>query len=304
MDPFLPRLVINLEQAKESFLLAWQVSGRAPKTITLYRMCIDQLISFAGDQALETISTGDLRRFVAHLQSHLAPATVSIRYRAIHAFFNWLEGEGLLTENPMKRLSVPKVPRIYPYVLTSIQLESLLFQAKRSKRSWYGLRDYTAVLTLLDTGLRVGELLALTLNDVDLIHRSFRVLGKGSKERTVYFGQRVARAIKTWLHRRTMALAGDFLFCTRSGWPLNRHNLHRTMRRLADKAGLQGIKASPHVLRHSFATEFIRNGGDPFTLQRLLGHSHIETTMVYVHMVGRTLREAHAKASPVDRILD
>jgi integrase/recombinase XerD len=166
-------------------------------------------------------------------------------------------------------------------------------------RTW----DYIVVLTLLDCGLRAGELVNLTLKDLDLARRSLQVMGKGSREREVYFGRRLARVLREWLNRRTLQLPGDALFSTRNGDPLNRHHLIKVLHRLRDEAKISGVRVSPHTLRHTFATSFIRNGGDPFALQRLLGHSHIETTLLYVHLVGTALREAHAKASPVDRLL-
>ncbi|MFQ5796962.1 MAG: tyrosine-type recombinase/integrase [Candidatus Bipolaricaulia bacterium] len=111
----------------------------------------------------------------------------------------------------------------------------------------------------------------------------------------------MTRALQEWLTYRTLRLPGDALFCIRQGYPINLSVISRIISRLAREAKIgQGV--SCHTLRHTFATNFIRNGGDPFSLQRLLGHSDIQTTMIYVHMAGTMLREAHARASPVDRL--
>jgi len=219
-------------------------------------------------------------------------------------FFNWLYREGLLIESPVKRIQTAKVPRQFPYVLNDAQVQALVQAAKARAGTWQGYRNYVIVLTFLDCGLRVSELRGVTVNDVNLIHGTLQVTGKGSRERRVYFGRRLSRVLRDWLAKRTLSLSSDALFCTRKGYALTRYEIAHIIQGLGQGARLQGVRCSPHTLRHTFATQFIRNGGDPFSLQRLLGHSDISTTMIYVHMAGTALREAHAKASPVDRLLE
>ncbi len=298
-------VTLDLAGALNSYLLALRVTGHSKRTIDLYRDCVQELTDFLGNSELGGITTGDIRRFMGNLQSRLKPATVNIRFRAIRAFFNWLEAEGLLPheENPVSRISPPRVPRQYPHVLTDLQVQALLREAKRRRRNWYGLRDYSMTLTFLDCGLRSGELIGLELEDLDMTRHSFRVMGKGDKEREVFYGRKLSRVLREWIGKRTLSLPGNSVFCTRQGYPLGKDNINRTIKRLAARAGLEGVRCSAHTLRHTFATSFIRNGGDPFALQRLLGHSDIQTTMIYVHLAGTTLKEAHAKASPVDRLL-
>jgi integrase/recombinase XerD len=233
----------------------------------------------------------------------MKPTTVGIRWRSIRAFFNWLHEEGWLKEQPTARIKVPKAPQSFPNVLGHAELGSLIRTAKEQSKSWYGYRNYAIVLTFLDTGMRRAELQALTRDHVDFKRQALLVMGKGSRERQVYFGCRLARVLREWLRLRTVRLFGNALFCTRQGYPINLGEIPRIVARLAKAAGL-GQKVGCHTLRHTFATNFIRNGGDPFSLQRLLGHSDIQTTMIYVHMAGTALREAHAKASPVDRLLE
>jgi integrase/recombinase XerD len=293
---------MTLAHAAESFLLALTVSGRSRQTIELYRRSLDGLIGFLGDRPISDVSPNDLRAFLAHLGGKVNAVTVGIRWRSIRAFFNWLHREGLLAESPAKRVQAPKTPKQFPNVLNDAQVQALIRTAKARAKTWATYRDYVIVLTLLDCGLRVSELRGLTINDLDLANGVFKVTGKGSRERRVYFGRRLARVLREWLARRTLSLPGDALFCTRQGYPLNRHELVHIIHRIAKSAGI--ARCSPHTLRHTFATMFIRNGGDPFALQRLLGHSDISTTMIYVHMAGTALREAHAKASPVDRLLE
>jgi integrase/recombinase XerD len=297
-----PHQTPTLSHAAESFLLALTVSGRSRQTVALYRLSLDGLLSYLGDRPITAISPNDLRAFLAHLSQHVNPVTVGIRWRSIRAFFNWLHREGLLPESPAKRIQAPKTPKQFPNALNDAQIQALLRTAKARAKTWATYRNYVMVLVLLDCGLRVSELRGLTVNDLDVSGGFVKVTGKGSRERRVYFGRRLARVLRDWLARRTLSLPGDALFCTRKGSPLSRHDIAHIVRRIAQDAGIS--RCSPHTLRHTFATQFIRNGGDPFALQRLLGHSDISTTMVYVHMAGTALREAHAKASPVDRLLE
>ena len=115
-------------------------------------------------------------------------------------------------------------------------------------------------------------------------------------------GKTLRKEIAKWLKMRGFYPYEDRVFVTRDGRPLKKRGVEQIVVRLVKKAGIQGVRCSPHTLRHTFATNFIRNGGDVFTLQRLLGHSDIQTCMVYVHMGGKQLREAMLKYSPVDRL--
>lgn len=117
-------------------------------------------------------------------------------------------------------------------------------------------------------------------------------------------GKRLTRAMQDWLHTRGHHLGEDHVYISKAAYTLTDRHVRQIVTRLAAKAKIEGVRCSPHTLRHTGATLFIRYGGDPFSLQRLLGHSDISTTMVYVHMAGTALREAHAKASPVDRLLE
>jgi len=211
-----------------------------------------------------------------------------------------------LKENPLEGVRLLKTPKQYPKVLSEPEVLALLkmarVQAQAQAGTWHGKRNYALLLTFLDAMLRLRELIDLELQDINLQTRSLRVRhGKGDKERYVYMGRRLTKAMRDWLAVRGHVPGADWVFVSRSGEKLDPRNVQRILERLGRKAG---VKVSPHMLRHTGATLFIRNGGDPFSLQRLLGHSDIQTTMVYVHMAGSALREAHAKASPVDRLLD
>jgi site-specific recombinase XerD len=220
--------------------------------------------------------------------------------RAIRCFYSFLAREEIIETNPMARVEIPKVPMRYPEVLSESQMKALLKACPR--RTITGIRNYAIVLTFIDTGIRLSELINLDLEDVDLRSRTIRIRnGKGGKERQVFVGRKLFHALRKWLDVRGFSLPSNALFVSStSGDRLDKRNVARILERLGKKAGVPRVH--PHLLRHSFATHYIMNGGDPFTLQRLLGHSSIKTTMIYVNMAGASLRENHAKASPGDRL--
>jgi len=220
--------------------------------------------------------------------------------RSVRVFANFLEREGMVETSPMAGVEIPRVPQSFPTVLTTREIQKMLRAAKT--KTWYGTRDHAMLATFLDTGLRLSELINLDAVDVDLQSLSIRIRnGKGSKDRQVYIGRTLARSLRRWAEVRPYGLGSDAYFSTRDGRRLDQRNVARIIERISARANLGERRIHPHLLRHTFATHFIKNGGDPFSLQRLLGHSDIKTTMIYVNLAGADLEEAHAKASPVDR---
>lgn len=295
----------SLAEAMDAFQLYARIEGRSSKTLQVYTVAFSDLLSFlGGDKPLPEVGAGDIRRWIAHkLDAGYSKVTINIRLRALRAFFNWLMREGYLAENPLAHVRPLKTPRQFPYVLSEQQVMALLKSIKRD--SWTGKRNWAMVLTMLDAMLRLTELINLELADVNLQARSIRVRhGKGEKERLVFMGRRLTRAMHDWLAVRGHFIGSEFVFVTRGGERLDPRNVQRILERYAARAQLTDARVSPHTLRHTGATLFIRYGGDAFSLQKLLGHSSITTTQIYVHMAGTALREAHAKASPVDRLLE
>jgi len=296
----------TMAEAIDAFLLYARVDGRLPKTMRTYHQAFQDFLKFLGtaEIPLTQLTQGEFRRWIStRLDQNYSKVTINIRLRVIRAFCNWLVREGHLPESPLKQVKQLRVPRQYPYVLSEPQVQALFKAVNRD--NWTGKRNWAMLLLFLDGMLRLSELLNLETGDVSLQIRSIRVRhGKGDKERIVFMGRRLTRAMQDWLQIREYPLVDDRLFVTSRGYRLEYRNVERIIERLAAKAGVEGVRCSPHTLRHTGATLFIRYGGDPFSLQRLLGHSDISTTMIYVHMAGTALREAHAKASPVDRLLD
>lgn len=161
------------------------------------------------------------------------------------------------------------------------------------------------MLTMLDTGIRCNELNSLRLPDVNLDSRLFKVWGKGSRERLVPIGTKVQKAIWKYLNRYRPDPASpryDHVFLTRDGRPLTKDRLEAIIERYGKKAGITGVRVSPHTFRHTMAVTFLRNGGDVFTLQRILGHSQLEVLRGYVNLAQSDISRVHQRNSPADNL--
>ena len=291
------------------YQVALRVAGRSPRTIRWYVDHLREFLRFVerdGDRAtLGDLRPPEVRRWIVAVQSTrerpLAPSSVAGRVRTVRAFASWLAREFDLPTNPLRGLPVPRVPdRLVPSLREPDVRELLRAVEEGSTRPD---RDRAIVLLLLDTGVRLSEAAGLRVGDVDLIEGRCRVMGKGSRERLVPIGRKTRRALRQVLARRGRVGPAEPLFVGPDGRALAAHAIQQLFRRLSGRASLS-VRCSPHVLRHTFARSFLQNGGDVFSLQRILGHSptSLQVTRRYVDLVDDDLRAIHRSASPVDRL--
>jgi integrase/recombinase XerD len=283
---------IQLEAVREEYLLCRQIDGLAPGTLEIYSTVTRLFCEYLKG---EEITPTRIRGFIAWLGLERNPTTVNIYTRALRTYVRWLVQEGYLPEDPMRDVRTPKVPKKSPNVLSEEEVAALLRVAKGRPR------DYAILLFLLDTGVRASELCDLHIEDVYLLTRTARVFGKCSKERIVFFSPPTAKALARWLSVRPHKHYEDSLFLGVRGEPLTRHGLGHIVTRLAAKAGIKR-RIGPHTFRHTFATLYVKNGGDAHSLMRLMGHASTAMAQVYVDLVGRDLAEAHQRYSPVMRL--
>jgi len=283
------------------FCVAKGLSGRTVETY-MYALSRLRLFMESSQSPLALPTRSQLRAFAATmLDMGLSKSTVRVRMGSIRAFTSFLVAEGLLADNPMDGVPIPRVPAHYPRVLSDGEIVRLLRAARTG--TWYGVRNHAIVATFCDTGLRLSELIDLDLADVSIASATISVRnGKGGKSRYVYMGRALSRSLRRWLEIRPSRSPHHALFCTRDSMRLDKRNVARIIERIAQRAGFQDRRVHPHLLRHSFATLFIRNGGSPFALQRLLGHSDISTTAIYVNLAGTDLEQQQLSASPLDRL--
>jgi len=313
----------SLETLIRHYLLLCQTEGKSPGTIRWYQQKLEYFVSFLKEHQLPTqidaITPQELRRFIHHLQTEvkvgennphrpteeqgLSPQTVAGYVRTLRAFFSWAVKEGFLDEHPMKHIKTPRVPSLVMPFFTDEEVARLLDAIKKPTPT--GKRNYTMVLILLDTGVRVSELVNLQMGNLYLEQGYFKVLGKGSKERIVPLGRSSRRALVQYVqkYRAAPALPGiNRVFLTRSGYPLRPDYVYKIVSQACRDAAIKGKRLGPHTCRHTFARNFLLNGGDLLTLQRILGHSSLEVVKLYVNLDTKDLLTQQWKYSPVDTL--
>jgi integrase/recombinase XerD len=288
---------------------ALRVAGRSPRTIRWYGDLLEEFVRFVerdgGPASLDDLRPAVVRRWLLAAQAArsvpLAPASLAGRVRTLRAFGSWVTREFELPASPLAGLPVPRVPQVLVASLREDDLRALL---RATETSAHPERDRAIVLLLLDTGLRLAEAAGLRVGDVDLVEGRVTVMGKGARQRMVPIGRRTRQALRRILAPRGQVEAGAPLFLATDGGALTAHGFQQVFRRLARRERLS-VRCSPHVLRHTFARSFLRNGGDVFSLQRILGHSprSLQVTRRYLDLDDDDLRAVHRSVSPVDRLL-
>ncbi|HUU62884.1 MAG TPA: tyrosine-type recombinase/integrase [Dehalococcoidia bacterium] len=312
----------TLDTLIEAYRLNARIEGKSPKTVAIYTTALTILNNFLKQDGLPTdvgeIGVLEIRRFILYLQQTktykehpytrpqqkgLTGHTINCYLRAIRAFWSWLVSEEIIETNPFHRIKIPKSPNKVILPFTDDQIMSLL--ATIDTHSATGFRDWTMILTLLDTGIRVTELSKIELKDANVNQRSLKVWGKGAKERVVPIGGTVQRAIVKYVNRyrsNPVNQLSDRLFLTRAGEPLTANRIETIIENYGRKAGIEGVRCSPHTFRHTFAINYLRNGGDVFSLQRILGHSTLDMVKNYLNLAQSDLQAAHLRCSPVDNM--
>jgi integrase/recombinase XerC len=224
--------------------------------------------------------------------------TANDYYRALHSFFNWLIREEFISENPFDNLKAPRIEKKVIQALSENEIERLLSLC--SRKTALDLRNRAILSLLIDCGLRVSELANINLADIDWESRSILIRkGKGGKQRMVHMGSKTYKSLWKYV---TSYRNGESnrVFINRNGEPLVAVGIQILIKRLGQKAK---IKVHCHKLRHTFAISYLRNGGDVFTLQYLLGHSTLQMTQRYLQSLNATdAANAHRKYSPLDNI--
>lgn len=270
-------------------------------TLRAYSRDLEQFLGFLRAELGREPAPGDadhllIRAFLAQLHRHgLKKVSAARKLAALRTFFRYLCREGVLASNPARLLQAPRVERRMPGHLEEHDLERLLQLEGDDLAS---ARTRALLELLYGTGIRVAELVGLDLPDVDLEERSLRVLGKGSKERIVPFGQAALQALQTYLALRgALPPRGQALFVNARGGRLSDRSVRTFLgRALVRQAVVR--HASPHTLRHSFATHLLERGADLRAIQELLGHVSLSTTQRYTHLNAKHLLAVYKKAHP------
>jgi site-specific recombinase XerD len=283
----------------------WLVArSAAPKTLRAYLADVRQLAEWAGahDLAPEDLDHKRLRQFAGVLSERGASkSTIARKLASARSFYRHLVDRGELEASPADLVTSPKRDQYLPRVLKEEDVAALLDSIPASTP--LELRDRAIFELAYATGLRAEELTTLDMGDADFDAEELRVHGKGGKERVVPIGEQAWRTLNAYLERGRPPLAreGDTseraIFLSKSGRRLGTADLRRRLRAWAQRAGMPP-GATPHTLRHSFATHLLEGGADLRTIQELLGHSTISTTQTYTRVESRRLRKVYARAHP------
>ncbi len=291
-----------MQAAREAFLRHLERERNAsPRTVRSYG---DDLAQFArhlerelGRQARpEEVDHLSIRGFLAELHRRgLRKSSSARKLAALRSFFRYLCREGRLSANPARLLLSPRREKRIPSVLEPAQVERLL---EVPGEAMAAVRARAVLELLYATGVRCAELVSLDLGDLDLEGRSLRVLGKGSRERVVLFGEPARQALRAWLGvRASLRPRSEAVFLNARGGRLTDRSVRALVARRVRQVALER-RCSPHTLRHSFATHLLTRGADLRSIQELLGHASLSTTQRYTHVDTRHLLEVYKKAHP------
>jgi len=241
-----------------------------------------------------------LREYLAYLgEKGYARSSIARRISELRMYAEFLLRNGMLQHNPFRHLSAPKRPHRLPHYLT--QDEVLLLLDVPDQTTPMGIRDRAILETLYATGIRVGELVAMNVGDVEFQQAQVRVVGKGGKERVVLLGKHSLRALQHYLDggRPLMVCDGEVaLWLNVKGHRLSQRGVRMIVTKLARGAEIEK-PVSPHTLRHTFATHLLDGGADLRVVQELLGHADVSTTQIYTHVSQKRAREVYMNAHPL-----
>jgi integrase/recombinase XerD len=318
---------MDFEKALAGYFIARNADGYSQATLEMYKWALSIMGERLQNKDVGQITELDLQAFFGWVRTEYKPSrfngsteplsgrSLDNIWTAMRSFFNWCESERLVTGRPDKKIKRPKykTPEVQPF--TQEETEKLVKAAGQittkgsDKRKPFHMLPRTAernvalVLVLLDTGIRVSECARLHIKDVDTVTGEVTIqpygTGRKTRPRHVIIGKATRKAVWRYLSTREEPRPGDPLFVTDDDKPFNRLTILQILTRLGKRAGVANVH--PHRFRHTFALEYLRNGGDPFTLQRLLGHSSLEMVNHYLQMVTADLEKAHRQSSPVDR---
>ncbi len=291
-----------LYQAFYDFLSGEQ--GASELTVEAYRSDLEQLRLYVKEVLGENddprqLKLSDLRLWLVSLSKRgVKPSSIKRKVAAVHTFYRYLVRRHGLTADPSLRLTAPKGEKVLAAFIPQAETENILDSFDEETSDFTTARDELIVTMLYSTGMRAAELISLRDTAVDTAAGELKVLGKRNKERIIPFGTELKEMIDHYRQLRKQTTGGntDTFFVRSTGDPLYYMLVNRVVHRAL--AGVQSAKQSPHVLRHSFATDMLNNGADISAVQQLLGHSSLKTTQRYTHLTYRELQQNYQHAHP------
>ncbi len=295
-----------LNQALDDFLLDQKVRGNSLQTIDYYSYALQIFSRFYGyDRDLSDLTLRICKEYYLYLIDDKSINSVSVQsyIRGLRSFLRWLYNEDYIDVNICEKFKLPKASRKVIDVLSDEEIDKLL--AALSGDEWLTVRNRLIVALMLDSGLRLNEVVTLRRSCVHLNDRYLIVTGKGDKQRTVPFGEFTARTLSEYLkvtdsagYTDTLIIKVSETLCGFEG--ITQATIKNMFRRLKVRAGIPRLY--PHLLRHTFATRYLENGGNIYSLQQILGHTSLEMVKKYLHLATSRIRADFPRFSPLDNI--
>jgi len=273
----------------------------SPQTLRSYRQALTQFHEFRPSLGWKEATADDFRAYLFDLMKRgRSRSTIRLSFAALRSFYNHLTDRNLIPSNPLKLVSLPKIEKKLPQFLTVPQVSLLMEKPTAKPKSkqatgWMAVRDAAILELFYSSGLRLAELAALDVKDLDPIGETVRVMGKGSRERIVPVGGLALEALSHYRHQAN--IQSGPLFLNKSRKRLGHRSIWLLLKNYVRVAGLPAT-LSPHKLRHSFATHLLDNGADLRSVQSLLGHASLTTTQIYTHVTTERLKRAYDAAHP------
>ena len=290
---------MTLQAAIEEFLIDQQVRGNSPKTLRYYRQTLSHFMSYTGPVTLKEVTLPLCKRYYIHLtETGIASTTTQTYVRGLRAFLTWCYNEEYMSEHIPARFKLPKAQRKAVDVLTDDEVHRLFdcFDL----RTVIGSRNYAICALMLDSGLRLNEVVTLLIGAVHVLEGYVIVDGKGNKQRLVPLGLQSKRALVRYMGRVPQGEQKTPLFVKDNLTPLQQSTIKQLFRKLKTRAGIPRLR--PHLLRHSFATRYLEHGGDIYSLQQILGHTSLEMVKRYVHTIPAKTIVCFPQFSPLDNL--
>jgi len=285
----------------EQFYYHCRVKNLTEKTLSGYGERLKNFYLFLSSHNIpfEDINRKTIQDYIISQKGKVSDHTINGRIRVLKLFFNYLQKDGLLNNgNPMQAISFIRAEKTLKPILGPEQIEKLL--SIPSRRTFQGYRNYCMVLTFWDSLIRLSELINLKAADVDLKAGLIKVYGKGRKERIVPIGARTIKHLDYYWFKFRQGLPSEYFFCTSAGKRLTIRHVERILERIGRRAG---VYVTPHLIRHSAATWWIKSGAQPMYLQNLMGHTSMSVTQKYIHLASiGDLKNHHTKFSPADNL--
>jgi site-specific recombinase XerD len=311
----------SIEQALDNYLATLTIEGKSPEYTAWLRKRLKDFIAFKQSDGtsvkVSQITLEDGRAFIKYLMERktlypkhkhrdeadggLAMTTIHGYVRAMRSFFAWLHRDGHTEENIFIAIKPPHLPKVLIQPLTESEIRNVLLAIPRDTLE--GIRNYAITLIFLDSGIRLSELIGLKLSDVNFGKGEFKVFGKGSKERLVPLGEAARRALIRYIEQARpdpVKPNDEQVFLTVAGYKISKDSIEKIFQRLAKRTNIPRLH--PHLLRHTFAVRYLINGGDVFSLQKILGHESLEMTRHYVELANTDVKKKHQQFSPMDNL--